>query len=238
MKARSTILDTTKCSWPTLSTSLKSSSYIWMLSFVCFIPLFSQLKNSRCLILFSFATPLMSQRRFPFSFDLRWSVKMSNINQNFEKKKRKCVCTICAISQTGTPTLKQWLNQWCDVVWLELKLTFTAGPAFPAPPMKRHRLTGVNAQRERDEEPAMRGTGSGLLLLLQRLFWMAQLIWIGPDKLSPAGAERAKFSLSLSVGCYAVTVVMLRRHNKIQTGCWLRNNNVGSRPTPGEGNRQ
>lgn len=177
-----------------------------MLSFVSFHYLVSW-RTAVVWFLFSFSTPLMSQRRFPFSFDLRWSVKMSNINQNFKKKKkRKCVYTICAISQTGTPALKQWLNQWCDVVWLELKLTFTARPAFPAPPMKRHRLTGVNAQREREEEPAMRGTGSGLLLLLQQLFWMAQLIWIGPDKLSPAGAERARFSLSLSVGRYAVTI--------------------------------
>lgn len=80
---------------------------------------------------------------------------------------------------------------------------------FQASPIKRHRLTGVNAQREREEEAAMRGTGDGLLLLLQQLFWMAQLIWISPDKLSAAGAEWAEFSLNLSVGRPVVMVAML-----------------------------
>lgn len=51
------------------------------------------------------------------------------------------------------------MNQGFGVMWLQLRFTFTARPAFPASPVNWHRLTGVNAQREWEAEAALRGTG-------------------------------------------------------------------------------
>lgn len=112
-------------------------------------------RKSRRRISFSFTMALISQERFSFSSDFQWSIKNEeNKWKLFFKKERKRVCATCAISQTGTPTWKQWMNQWCDVVWLGPRLNSRPRPdqRSPAPPIKRHRLTGVNAQRERERE--------------------------------------------------------------------------------------